>query len=198
MIKYLLICACALAGIGGVAMAQAPNEIQQKSLNTQRLIWQVNLLSEIMPIAMKKDQYNAILLALEKARQKERETLKVEDDTLAKLDVEVQKAYDDAIDHGVYPPRDLIEKIVKTNRALSIQRQLMRGTIEDDVYAVVDKTLDIGQKKVMANSLNPKDIDPSAKPDQMTDEQKEKFFIRVVFLDDLAYDLMVKLAAKAS
>ncbi len=49
------------------------------------------------------------------------------------------------------------------------------------------------KKKVMANTLKPNLLDPKAKPEEMKDVDKIRFFIRMTLLGDAAYDVLKKL-----
>lgn len=49
----------------------------------------------------------------------------------------------------------------------------------------------------MVNILDPKSVDPSAKPDKMSDDEKRRFYLRAVFLDGLTYELLKVMYKKA-
>ena len=61
---------------------------------------------------------------------------------------------------------------------------------------MLEKTLNMGQRRALVNSFDPKFIDPSAKPESMSEEAKMNFFVKRVFMDNMAYDVLKKLAGK--
>jgi hypothetical protein len=68
----------------------------------------------------------------------------------------------------------------------------------EEFYNAIKGVFDEGQMKVMANSLDVAVLDPSVKKDSMKDEDKIKFFIKRIFLDEVTYDLLLKLQKNAS
>ena len=64
---------------------------------------------------------------------------------------------------------------------------------ENTVYDKIVLNLNAGQKKAMANDLDPASITPGIKVESMSDEAKIRFYIRNILLDPLCYDLLVKL-----
>lgn len=184
---------CALLATAPLAQTTPPSDKSQRSAEVQVKIQKLSLLIQLLPLALTKPQLSDILLVLDKCRDKEKKILESEDDEILKLETEVDDTYDKAINKGVYPPHPFQSKVYTVTGALSTRRLIARGEMVDDIYQVVTKSLNSGQLKVMANSLEPKLLDPTAKVDDK-DESKIRFYIGQVFLDPFAYDLLVQLS----
>jgi hypothetical protein len=181
----------------GIVAAQ-DSEKARRSAEVQVKMRQVDLLLNIMPLAMKKAQYKELLTQLERVRAAQVTILTREDEEIVKLDKVLTDALAAAREKGVYPTRELLAECKKVTRGLALNRLIARDQLVDAYYETVAKTLDKGQQKIMANSLDWKAIDPGAKLDEKPEEDKVRFFIRVVFFDPLSYDLMKELERKAS
>jgi hypothetical protein len=68
----------------------------------------------------------------------------------------------------------------------------------DSLYDVVNKLFDAGQKKIAANSIDWKLLDPTSDLDKKDEPTKIRAYIKAVLMDPLAYDLMILLAKKAN
>lgn len=194
LILSLGLCVALVSG----AAAQAVTPKGAKSDEVMVKVRQIDILNQLLPLALRKSQYNGILTALEKARQKEKQIRTLEDGDLEKIYKDVDDAVTNAIDKGTYPPNAMQGNVDKLLTAMGIRRQVAIGEMVEEFYDATSKIFDAGQKKVMANSLDAAKLDPSVKKDQMTEEQKIKFFIRKVFLDQITYDLLVKMEKTAS
>ena len=182
-----------LAAIASLAFTQSPADKAAASDKVIDHIRQVDLLNHILPMLFTKAQLNAILPSIEKARQAVDQTHDHEYHVLIELDPKVTTAIDKAISDGQVPGRDFMKSLndefVKADRI----RQAMGGHNEAIVYDAVVANLNSGQKKAMANDLDPATVTPGLKVETMSDEQKIKFYIRNILLDPLCYDLFLKL-----
>lgn len=195
MKRLLLSLGLCLAIVGGAA-AQTTNAAAEKSDAVLKKVHQVDLLIQILPLSLKKEQFGPILLGLEKARSKQKQIVEMEAKDLEKLDTKLTDAVNKGLDKGEYPPKDLQVEAVKLLRALGIRRQFAVNEITDEFYMATVATFDEGQKKVMANSLDIASLDPTAKREK--DEDKIKFFMRRILLDPDAYDVLLRLQKIAS
>jgi hypothetical protein len=192
MKQFLLSIGLCLALVTG-ASAQI-GEKEKRSQEVQSKIRQVDLMIQILPLVLTKEQIREILPAVEKSRAKQKQILASEDDEIIKLEKKLDEALKAGYESGAYPPRDLQKEVWAVTKALAVRRQIARNEIVEDLYPVIDKVFNAGQKKAAANSLDWKALDPSAKIDDTKEDQKIKFFIRSVFMDPAAYDVLVKLA----
>jgi hypothetical protein len=154
---------------------------------------QADLLNHILPILFTKAQLNAILPAIEKSRQTVNTAHDNEYHKLLELDPKVTAAIDKALNDGQVPGRDLLKTINDQMNTLQLTRMVLGRQNEGLVYEAITANLNSGQKKAMANDLDPATIVPGLKVETMSDEDKIRFYIRNILLDPLTYDLLVKL-----
>lgn len=161
---------------------------------TLALFDQVDALGKLLPLVLTKAQIRDILPAIEKARAKELEIKLLDADEIAKLDAESAKAVQAGVEGGIYPGKELQGRISKVTGALALRRQIAFGEMVDTVHEALVKTMDAGQLKVMASLLKPDSYDPRLKPATMSETEKQKFFVRIVFLNGTAYDLLLRMS----
>lgn len=194
----LLLGALALLLIGLVSpVAAQADAAADRSSEVLKKMRQVDLLNQILPLLLTKDQINKLLPAIERARQNVRDIERLEAQDLAKLDARLTEVVQAGLEKQVLPDREFLVELNKLVRAFAIRRQVAVGENVTTVLEAFDANLNAGQKKAAANSLNPKLFDPKVNLDTMTDEQKIRFFIQEILLDPLAYDVLKELAKRA-
>lgn len=157
-------------------------------------IHQLEIYNMVLPCLMRKDQLKPIIRKIEAIREKEREVLDAE----YKIMLQFKKSVDDAIaaaQKGSVPGQQLVDNLYKAtvNSQMTDRMLIQDGT--DEIFEVLKTTLDKGQLAVMANSLNPKDFpNEMKKPEEVTQDERIRLFIRSVLLDPDAYDVLVKLS----
>jgi len=196
--KNLLLCFCLVLALVGGASAQTVTSKGAQSDEVMTKIRQIDILNQILPLAIRKEQYNPILTALEKARQKEKAVRALEDDELSKLAPDITSAVKDGTEKGTFPNHDMLTKVAKALNQMALRRQQAINQMVDDFVAATTTVFDDGQKKVMENSLDKAALDPSLKPAEMSSDDKIHFFVKKVFMDSVAYDLLLKLQKIAS
>ena len=184
----------AFLAVAAVAVAQPVT--QQQAQDSDRIMQQiekVDILNQLLPIAMNKDQLNAILPAVEKARQKAKDLQAKEASELAEVDDETAKAVKDGTGKGDMPSKDLIHKLYALLIKMDADRTVLIEQNVDLVYDAVDKALNAGQKKAMANSLDPKYFGGKIDREKMSQEDLMRLFIQQIFLDPLGYEVLVEM-----
>jgi hypothetical protein len=184
---------CALLFTG--AFAQVSSDKGKRSDEIQIKVHRIELLLQILPVGLTKEQLNTILPKLEKIRAEQRKIMASEDDELAKIEAKVDTTLKNGMEKGVYPPQDALVEIRKVGAALAIRRNLVLSEMTDELYTEMKKTLNAGQLAVMAKTIEAKAIDPK-KPEDVKDEPRIKAFIRAFILDPAAYEILVKLSEK--
>ena len=179
------------------ASAQVSQSIKD-SEKTLFKIQQLSIIKFITPVLMKKSQINALLTTIEKCRAKELEIRELDAKKLKEIDADVDKAIESSINDGSYPKAEFQKKLIVLQEAILIRRKIATGEMVDMMLDTCRKTLDAGQMNVIKNLIDPKFVDGSIKVDQMTDDEKIKLYIRQIFLDGIAYDVLKQLAKKAS
>lgn len=187
--------AALLMGMTAMGSAQTtPDDRADRSYAIYEKNIKLDLYNQILPLLFTKEQFRAVLPAIERARQRVRETEKLEYEELRKLEGEMDAALKKATDNQVIPPPELMTKISNTLKKLTVARRLI---IDSNVQEVLDafmKTANAGQQKAAANSLNLALYMPNAKPEDVKDEAKLRIFVSEVLLHPAAYDIMRKLS----
>jgi len=196
--KNFLLCLGLVFALVAGASAQAVTSKGAQSDDVMLKIRQIDILNQLLPLAIRKEQFNPILTALEKARQKEKQIRELEDADLAKIAPDVTGAVKEGTEKGTVPNHDMQVRVMKILNAMAIRRQVAIGEMIQDFVDATATVFDDGQKKVMQNSLDKAALDPTLKPAEMSDDQKLKFFVKKVFLDTATYDILLKLQKIAS
>ena len=183
--------------IGAVAGAQTPSKNIQDANQVLINIDKLNVVKFVLPLLLKKKQIGDLMGAMEKCRTKELEVREADAKELLKLDADVKKAVAAAVEKGDYPDKALQTKVIAVQEAILTRRRI---ALNENIQIMEDAaklTLDAGQLKVMVNILDPRSVDPSAKTDKMSDDEKRRFYIKSVFLDGLTYELLKVMYKKA-
>jgi hypothetical protein len=188
----LVLASCSAA----FAQAASDAERSRRSEEIMTRAVQIDLLNQILPVLLSTDQLRQLLPTIERIRQRVRETEKLEFDELRKLESKLEAAYKDGMEKGLVPPRELIGEVFSTYSRLGVSRRLMA---EKNAQDVLDKFMEVanaGQQKAAAQALNPRTFDASAKPDEMSQEDRLRLYVREILLHPLAYDILVKLSMR--
>lgn len=190
--KKLIVALLLISSVG--AIAQDAKAVQSRLDEIAAKARRADLLNQILPVLMTKPQMKALLPVMEKCRQKVRETEAAELKALKGLELKVDKAISDGLTRNQVPPRNTMKEIASTYRVLGMIRAAVIGENTDSIYAVLDRELNDGQKKAAFNALNPTAFDPKLDKASMSNEKKLKFWIKIILLDNEAYDLIFKLS----
>ena len=192
--KHLLLSTALCLSLFAGANAQVTTSKGDRSDQINVKIHEVDLLLQILPLILTKEQINGKLLpAIEKNRDLLRKELSYEDDELAKMESILDDAIKGAYDKGAYPPRKTTDEVAGKTKSLGLKRSIVELEMVGAMTEVIDATLNPGQKKAMLGSFDPKFINPNIKPEAITDQMKENFFIERVFLDPTTYEILKKL-----
>jgi len=186
--------------VASLALAAAPQQATQpasqpdpkQDINYQ--IAKLDALNHVLPLLLTKDQANKILTALEKVREKERQVRKMEDDQLKPFRERIAKAVEDGEKKKLVPDRQLLADLAKLLGAFD---RVRAATAEDNVSMIEEtlkSTLNAGQLKTLAKSLDPRFFAPDLKIEEITDSERIRIFIRAILLQPATYDLLVELA----
>jgi hypothetical protein len=159
-------------------------------------IRELDLLNQILPVLMKPEQIKKILPALEKAREAEKRIQKDEVAVLKKLEPTLDPALASAKDKGQVPTRETLNEMFGALRDLRTRRLVMVAEQSENVLKTVEETLDAGQIKAAANSLDPKIGHEGMDVTKLSDRDKLRTWVRIVLMDPAAYGLLVDLSRK--
>jgi uncharacterized protein YejL (UPF0352 family) len=163
---------------------------------TNRKIHKLDLLIKLVPLVLRKEQFDPLLACMDKARELERAEQEREDKILAEMDPTVTDAVDNAIQKGIYPPKDLQEDIVKKLDAVGNKQIIVSLNMVNIITNTITTLFNEGQRKTMIGSFASSFINP-ANPASVTDDVKFAFYIKRVFLDVDAYDLLKEMEKSA-
>lgn len=187
---WVLALACLVSGV----FAQTTQADRAKKADEILMkMRQLDLLNQLLPVLMTKDQIKRILPQVEKARQTVRDAEKLEFDYLKKLEPKVDSALKDAFEKGKVPVVEMLKESYATLGMMSLRRQAIAEENTDLVLGVVEQTFNEGQIKAARNALTPNAIDPRLNPKEMDDKAKLRFWVKTILLDPLAYELLIKL-----
>lgn len=172
------------------AMAQTQSEVDKALQNIHKL----DLLNQILPVLMKKDQIKAVLLEIEKARAAAKDIEKQEAKELTDVSSKVDKAVKDCEKTGKVPDDKLMDEMSALYKKFVDRRTAQHIKNVDNVLTAMKKNLNEGQIKAASNSLNPKIFNPNLDPASMSDDQKLVYWIDQVLLNPDAYDILVELS----
>jgi tRNA nucleotidyltransferase/poly(A) polymerase len=190
--KRILIAFTLAIALVSVGFAQQKGHQALEILQKMR---QIDILNHLLPLVMTKDQIKKILPSIEKARRdvkaQEDEEAKLLQQKLAQIDAAVKNGED----KGDVPDKELIKELNAMVRFFTMKRDAIANDNTQMVLEAIKGTLNAGQLKAAGNSLNPKIYDPGVKTEELKDDDRLRLFVREVFLDPLAYDVLVKMQA---
>ncbi len=188
----ILIASIALSSVAQQPTQPAAPPDPKQDINYQ--IAKLDALNHILPLLLTKDQANKILSALEKAREKERQVRKLEDEQLKPFRERVAKAVEEGEKKKLVPDRQLLADLAKLLGAFD---RVRAATAEDNVSLIEEtlkSTLNAGQLRTLAKSLDPRFFAPDLKIEEITDSERIRIFIRAILLQPATYDLLIELA----
>ncbi|MEA2552990.1 MAG: hypothetical protein QOJ65_1166 [Fimbriimonadaceae bacterium] len=192
-LKLLLAISLSAACLTGAVAQTIDPDKSKESTRIVQAMRKVELMNQILPLVLERDQILQILPVLERIRDKNRRLLIQEHDDLLKYDKQSTAAVDAAM-KGKLPDQNFVRELVAFYRVNDLRRQIAMGENIDLLLPALDKALNKGQQKVMANSLTLKFFEPDITPEQATDKLKIRVFVREVLLDPLTYELLVAMA----
>ncbi|MBX7133356.1 MAG: hypothetical protein K1X67_11840 [Fimbriimonadaceae bacterium] len=167
------------------------DERAKKADEILKKVHQLDLMNNLLPLVLTKEQLGKFLPVMEKARQSVREQEKIEYDFLMKLNPKVDSALTDAKTKGKVPGREVINETWATFSMFTMRRKAIADENVANVMKAFEGAINDGQRKTAINTVNPKQFDPTADPKTMSDAKKMEMFVRNILLDPAAYDLLV-------
>lgn len=186
----------ALAGLMAVATPGLGQPAAKPADDPLVKIRKVELLNQILPVVMTKEQLDAILPAVERARAKVRDVEKKEATELKAIEARLDAAIKAAQDEGQVPKLEFVDRLRQLLWAMGLRRQTIVGENTESVLAALKKELNVGQLKAASNALNPKQIDPSVRAEELTQDDRLRMYVKFILLDPYTYDILVALSRK--
>ena len=195
MKKVLLAIALFSCVLGSMANAQTTKaDAGKRADEILAKVHELDLLNQLLPVLMTKEQMRKILPSVEKAREMVKATEKGEAEQLEKLAAKIDPVLKEAYEKNKVPSQDVLLEYAKTFVKLRVVRRSVIESNTTAVLEVVQKTLDKGQLAAARNALDPKLIDPSLDKEKMSDDDKMRFWVKVILLDPQTYTILLKLS----
>lgn len=194
MVKVVMAVLMVIVAAAAVAQPLSPEQQAKRSDEILKKMRQMELANQILPLVMTKDQLRQVLPPIEKARRNVRDLQTEEFETMRKFEERLDTAIKNATDKGQLPGQTLLVEMNRLLLAFSLKRQAVASENVTLVLDVLNKTLNAGQLKAAANSLDMRLFDPSVKAEELTETAKVRFYVGQVLLDPLSYDLLVKMS----
>lgn len=157
-------------------------------------IKRLDLLNQIIPVLMTKQQMRKILPVVQKARQEEANLEKLEKAQMQKFNARIDKAIKDAEEKQVLPDTKLIVELRGLHSTLALARTVMIGQQVDKVITVMKDTLNEGQINSAVKSVDPATFGNGVKP-EMSDNAKLKLWVQFVLMDPIGYSIIYDMSA---
>lgn len=194
MVKVVVAVLMVIVAAAAFAQPLSPEQQAKRSDEILKKMRQMELANQILPLVMTKDQLRQVLPPIEKARRNVRDLQTEEFETMRKFEERLDTAIKNATDKGQLPGQTLLVEMNRLLLAFSLKRQAVASENVTLVLDVLNKTLNAGQLKAAANSLDMRLFDPSVKAEELTETAKVRFYVGQVLLDPLSYDLLVKMS----
>lgn len=175
-----------------MSFAQVDNSA--KATEIGRRIHQLNLLNQVLPVLMTKDQIKKLLPVMEKQRQAVKDLEKREFDEMMKIDAKVQAAVKDAKEKQILPSDELNAEIQTLASKFNLERVKLLALQINELAAAMEVHLNAGQIKSAAMALNPKIYNPEVDESQYTEKERLLLWVRYVLMDPEIYPLMIELS----
>ncbi|MEZ5162834.1 MAG: hypothetical protein R2688_03590 [Fimbriimonadaceae bacterium] len=178
--------------ISMIAFGQVDNSA--KATDIGRRIHHLNLLNQVLPVLMTKEQIKKLLPVMEKQRQAVKDLEKREFDEMSKIDAKVQAALKEAKEKQVLPSDELNAEIQLMATKFNMERIKLLALQINELTAAMEEHLNAGQIKAAALALNPKIFNPEVDDTQYTEKERLLLWVRYVLMDPEIYPLMIELS----
>lgn len=177
---------------------QAPTNEERAKRATEILgkARQLDIVNQVLPLLLTPKQLDKILSRLDKHRVESRKLELSEYDYLLKLEGNLDKSLKEAYDKGAIPTREALTTSYSTFKMFEIRRQAVIGEVVTDLLKIVDTEFNAGQKKALAGAFSDSLVAQGGDASKLTDDDKRRFFVELILLDPMAYDVLTKLSLK--
>lgn len=181
----------------GTSLAEAPAlQLMKEDPVATRInlkIRRVEILDQLLPVLMTKDQIKKLLPVVEKARQMEVDLQKKELGILKDFESQVDKALENGIKKQMLTSEEFNAEYTKIVKQFQTGRAVLIGLSTGMVYDEMKKVLNDGQRTAAAKAV-PAFHFPGREIDSVSQEEKLRVWIREVMLDRASYELLSDMA----
>jgi hypothetical protein len=180
--------------VGGATAQTTTSARVKRSEEILKKIRETELLNQILPVLMTKEQIRKIIPEIEKAREVVRQTEAAELEVLKKLEPEVDAVLKDGYGKSKVPTREFFDQYDKEFKKMRVVRTQIILINSGKVMAVAKEVLNKGQLEAARKALSPTIFEADKDPKTLTDDEKLLMWVRVVLLDPQSYDILIKLS----
>lgn len=196
MIRKLILLPMLLLAAGScLAQTQSDLDRAKRSDQIADKVYQLDLLNQILPLLLTRDQLMKLLPPVEKARQKVREQQKFEFEKLTAIESKVDAEIKRGVEKGEVPSRAILGELNGTIFAFRALRSSIAEDNTDTILAVFKTVLNAGQLKAAMNALASEEL--GVDKTKLKDEEKLRLYVKEVFLHPLTYEVLKKLSMRA-
>lgn len=191
----LLACVMALM-VFGTTIAGAPTLQKKPNPEADRIglkVRRLQIVDQLLPVLLTKEQIKALLPVIEKSRQKEVDLEKKELEKMKEFEPKLDKALNEAMKEGKTPTAEFVAEYQRLFNAFGVGRSVLKGGSAHEVMLKMKEVCNEGQLKAAENALDPR-LFGTVDPEQMTSDAKIKLWIQEVLLDRASYDLLVDMS----
>ncbi len=180
-----------LLGIPSFSMAQ-PENTRATELGTK--IRQLDLLNQLLPVLMTKEQLKKIIPVIDRARNAQQKEFAMELLEMKKVEGKVDKALKEARESKKVPSREMMSELFRMAKNFQATRAIVVADQLQNVRDILKATLNEGQLKAAANALDPRAYDPSADVSKMSQDRKLDNWIKYILLDWASFELLLQMS----
>ena len=193
--KRFAVVFAALFALSVCATAQVQTTVpgSENADKIQKKVEELEILNQLLPVLITKDQLKKLLPVIEEGRKFERTLMKEE----IKIMKGIEKTLDTAISEGYkmkkVPNKEVMTEVFTAYRSMANARAALVGMYVGKVLLVVNEDFDEGQRKAAAGAVLNSAFGPGADPEKITDDQRLQKWIQNVLLAPAAYPVLLKL-----
>lgn len=193
--KKLLSVLLTLTLLLSFAGAQTASAAQQdRASDILDKITKVDLLNQLLPLLLTKEQIKKILPAIEKAREQVRMAQAKEFEEMKKLEPAIDKALKEALENGEVVKAEVMKEATGTLKRLASARQFIAASNTASVLEVFKSVANSGQVKTAINSLDPRFFAPGTKIEELSDDTRLQVYVQEFLLHPFTYELLRKMS----
>lgn len=180
----------------GTSIAGAPTIQKKPNPDADRIalkVRRIEILDQLLPVLMTKDQIKKLLPEIEKARQSEIDIQKDELDEMKAFEPKLDLALAAAIKEQKVPEDEFVVEYLKMFSKFSNKRKFFFTNSAKAIVVKMKEVMNSGQLKTAELSLNPL-LFGEKDPESMTSDEKLVLWAREVLLDRASYDLLVDMS----
>ena len=187
-----------VACLAAASQAQLTAEQKATSQRVLEKLRKVEIYNQLLPVLMTPDQIKALLPILETHRADAVKQEEFEYKTLHDYESKLDEALKDSEGKGNVPDKQVLRDGLVYFTAFSMSRKALIDDTASLLIAKMKEKLNEGQIHSAANSFDPSILLTTIKLEELTEDKKLDYWVRIVLMDNAAYDILVAMSKKKS